>query len=48
MMLMDRAVPGDRETAQTLLNRALESYERIGMPRHVEMTQRLLDRAASR
>jgi len=31
-----------------LLHRALESYERIGMPRHVGMTQRLLDRAASR
>jgi hypothetical protein len=46
MMLIDRAAPGDREKAQTLLNEALESYERIGMPRHVEMTQALLARAA--
>jgi hypothetical protein len=48
MMLMDRAAPGDREKAQTLLNEALESYERIGMLRHVEMTQALLARAAGR
>jgi len=44
MMLMDRAAPDDREKAQTLLNQALQSYERIGMPRHVEMTQTLLAR----
>jgi hypothetical protein len=43
MMLIDRVAPGDREKAQTLLSEALESYERIGMPRHVEMTQALLD-----
>ena len=43
MMLIDRAAPGDREKAQTLLNEALEIYERIGMPRHVEMVRRLLD-----
>jgi tetratricopeptide (TPR) repeat protein len=42
MMLIDRAAPGDHEKAQTLLREALESYERIGMPRHVEMTQALL------
>jgi tetratricopeptide (TPR) repeat protein len=46
MMLIDRAAPGDREKAQTLLSEALESYERIGMPRHVEMTQTLLGQAA--
>jgi hypothetical protein len=44
MMLMDRAAPGDREKAQMLLSEALESYERIGMPRHIEMTQTLLTR----
>ncbi|MGD0117901.1 MAG: AAA family ATPase [Candidatus Binatus sp.] len=44
MMLIDRAAPGDREKAQTLLSQALESYERIGMSRHVEMTQTLLAR----
>ena len=48
MMLMDRSAPDDRQKAQTLLNQALKSYERIGMPRHVEMTQTLLDRAAER
>jgi tetratricopeptide (TPR) repeat protein len=48
MMLIDRAAPGDREKAQTLLNQALQSYERIGMPRHVEMTQTLVGRAANR
>jgi tetratricopeptide (TPR) repeat protein len=45
-MLIDRAAPGDREKAQSLLNEALGSYQRIGMPRHVEMTQMLLARAA--
>jgi hypothetical protein len=48
MMLIDRAAPGDLEKAQTLLSEALESYQRIGMPRHVEMTQALLARAADR
>jgi hypothetical protein len=44
MMLIDRAAPGDREKAQTLLHEALESYQRIGMPRHVDLTQTLLAR----
>jgi hypothetical protein len=48
MMLMDRAGPGNREKAQTLLGVALESYTDIGMPRHVEITQTLMDRAADR
>jgi hypothetical protein len=43
---MESAAPGDRERAQTLLREALESYTQIGMPRHIEMTQALLDRAA--
>jgi tetratricopeptide (TPR) repeat protein len=38
MMLMDRAAPGDRVKAQTLLGEALLTYTRIGMPRHIEMT----------
>jgi hypothetical protein len=42
MMLIDRDAPADREKARMLLTEALESYERIGMPRHVEVTQRLL------
>jgi hypothetical protein len=48
MMLMDRADPGDRDKAQTLLAEAHETYTRIGMPRHIEITRTLLDRAASR
>ncbi len=46
MMLIDRFAAGDREKAQILLNEALESYTSIGMPRHIEMTQTLLARAA--
>jgi hypothetical protein len=42
MMLMDRAAPGDREKAQTLLAEAQETYTRIGMPRHIEITRTLL------
>jgi hypothetical protein len=48
MMLMDRAVPVDHERAQTLLREALQSYTDIGMPRHVEMTQTLLDKDHTR
>jgi hypothetical protein len=43
MMLIDRAAPGDRKKARTLLGQALETYRQIGMPRHIEMTQTLLD-----
>ncbi len=46
MMLMDRASSGDREKAQTLLGEALETYTLIGMPRHREITQALLDQDA--
>jgi hypothetical protein len=46
--LIDRGVSKDREKARTLLNEALESYERIGMPRHIEMTQTILARVAGR
>ena len=46
MMLIDRAAPGDREKVQTLIRKAQETYTQIGMPRHVEMTQALLGRAA--
>jgi hypothetical protein len=45
MMLIGRAVPGDHERAQTLLREALESYTYIGMPRHIDMTETLLDEA---
>jgi tetratricopeptide (TPR) repeat protein len=43
MMVLGRAAKGDREKARTLLHEALESYTQIGMPRHVEMSQALLD-----
>jgi hypothetical protein len=42
LMQIDRAAPGDREKAQTLLRETLESYTQIGIPRHIEMTQALL------
>jgi tetratricopeptide (TPR) repeat protein len=43
MMLIDRAARGDRETSQTLLREALETYTQIGMPRHIEMARALLN-----
>jgi hypothetical protein len=43
MMLKERAAPGDREKAQTLLGEALKTYTRIGMPRHIEMARGLLN-----
>ncbi len=41
MILMDRAAPRDREQARKLLGEALETYTRIGMPRHIEITRAL-------
>ncbi len=46
MMLIDRAGRGDREKARKLLGEALESYTRIGMPRHIDIVQTLLDQNA--
>jgi tetratricopeptide (TPR) repeat protein len=43
MMLKDRAAPGDREKAKTLLNEALETYTQIGMPRHIGIARALLN-----
>ena len=43
MMLMDRAAKGDREKARGFLVEALETYTRIGMPRHIEIARTLLD-----
>jgi tetratricopeptide (TPR) repeat protein len=42
MMLMDRAARGDRAKARQLLGEALETYTKIQMPRHIEITQTLL------
>jgi tetratricopeptide (TPR) repeat protein len=47
MMLRDRADPGDRKTAQTLIGEALETYKHIGMPRHIEIAQTLLEQLAT-
>ena len=41
-MLLDRDAPGDREKARTLLGEAIEQYRKIGMPKHVEMTEEML------
>jgi tetratricopeptide (TPR) repeat protein len=46
MMLLDHAVPGDREKAQSLLSEALDTYAVIGMPGHMELTQAFMQRAA--
>jgi tetratricopeptide (TPR) repeat protein len=43
MMLMDRSAPGDRQRARRMLTDARETYTRIGMRRHSEITQALLD-----
>jgi hypothetical protein len=48
MMLRDRAEPGDRKKAEALLGEALETYAHIGMPRHVELAQTLLDQLGAR
>ena len=44
LMLLVRDSSGDRARAQVLLAEALESYTRIGMPRHAELTRELLGR----
>jgi tetratricopeptide (TPR) repeat protein len=44
MMLLVRDSSGDRTTARVLLAEALESYTRIGMRRHAELTRELLGR----
>jgi hypothetical protein len=46
MMLIDRSAPGDRGAAQKSLSEARQSYARIGMCRHVELTQALIDQTA--
>jgi len=48
MMLIERGGNGDREKARTLLREASQSYTEIGMSRHIEMTQALLDQLGSK
>ena len=47
MMLLDRGDAGDRATARSLLREAADDYARFGMPRHRELTERLLDASAT-
>ena len=42
-MLLDRDQPGDRDKARTLLGEAVEMYRTIGMPKHLEMAERMLE-----
>ena len=44
-MLIDRDGPGDRVKARALLTEAIDTYRRIGMPKHVEMAEALLREA---
>ena len=44
-MLLDRKAPGDRDKARIFLGEAVEMYEQIGMPRHVEMAKELTARS---
>jgi len=46
MMLLERDAPGDRAAARSLLGEAAEHYARFGMPRHRELSERLLTSAA--
>ena len=41
-MLLDRNASGDADRARTLLDEAIEMYELLQMPRHVEMAKELL------
>ena len=41
-MLIDRNASGDRDKARTLLGEAVEVYQQIDMPRHVEMAKEML------
>ncbi len=40
-MLLDRDGPGDRERARTFLTEARNAYQEIGMPKHVEMVNKM-------
>jgi len=42
-MLLDRDAPGDRDKARTFLGEAIELYQAIGMPKHVEIAERMLE-----
>ncbi len=46
-MLIDRDASGDRERARELLGEAIELYREIGMPKHLEIAERMLAGAAN-
>jgi tRNA A-37 threonylcarbamoyl transferase component Bud32/tetratricopeptide (TPR) repeat protein len=46
-MLIERDAPGDRARARTLLEEAIDGYRAIGMPRHLEMAERLVATAGN-
>jgi tetratricopeptide (TPR) repeat protein len=43
-MLLDRNAPGDRDRARTLLGEAIDMYRTIGMPKHLELAERMRER----
>jgi tetratricopeptide (TPR) repeat protein len=45
MMLLQRNETGGRERAREMLVKSIESYERIAMPRHLELARSLLAKA---
>ena len=44
-MLLDRNASDDRDKARTMLGEAVEMYQAIGMPRHLEMAKEMLHAA---
>ena len=42
-MLLDRDAPGDREKARGLVDEAIELYRTIGMRKHVELAEKMLN-----
>jgi tetratricopeptide (TPR) repeat protein len=44
-MFLDRAYPGDQDSARSFLRQAFEIYDRIGMPRHAALVMAMLERA---
>ena len=40
-MLIDRNTPGDRDKARMLIGEATEMYQMIGMPKHLEMVEKM-------
>ena len=44
-MLLDRNASGDCDKARTMLGEAVDMYQQIGMPRHIEMAKEMLHAA---